>query len=1327
MSNKFLNTIGSNSNLTNGSADLYVNTLGLAGIPQTGKPLTLSASKHIQAGNISISDVTNLQNDLSIKNELSYTKSDVHSNPPAGQVKTYFKTDGNFYKKDEAGVESKVAGSGTGDVVGPNSSVDNSIPRFDSTTGKIIQGSGVTIDDSNNITTNGYIAATSGGITGTLSTNTVQPITTNTFDLGATTLRYNNIYGNNFVNALGSNIDVSSEVSSNAVNQIVTFSGTNTTGKVIKNSGVTIDASNNITGSNNITTTGLTTTQNLDVNNQINSGNINNVGTITTQGVRFVADNAVDIGEVAKQCKDLYIKGDIKYNKPTQNIFLGIDSGGSSLSSGNNNIAIGKNSLSSVTSGTYNVCLSEIAGRDINTGLSNVLLGYNSGSTINSGGGNICIGSSSGQNLTTGNNNVHIGTTSVGASGLNNSIILGSGVTNGDNNSCVIGDNNIINIRPSSQRGCDLGTTSRNYKDIYGDKVILHTQAQSDKYYNKNGTAGIQIGNSTAGDVTLTGSDYSGGFANRVFTVSNTGRIQLSNAILDNTGNLTASNTTLDSLTLKNNLNFDLDNAHDVGTVLTSARSVYYKTNLSGNTATFSGQINTSNILPITNNASDLGSNTLKYKDLYLAGTMNAVNSTTTNLTVQATGSANFQASPLNNTGTITPAADNTQDIGSTSLTYKNIYITGDVFKNGTISSKNSLVFPIADAVVSKQSILFTSPSVITEKSIMAQLDNPADIEQVYTFGQSIPNRWVTVGIGTNSIAYSSDGITWTGLGTSIFSTGGYNVAWNGTRWVAVGQGTNTIAYSSDGITWTGIGSAIFSTMGRGVAWNGTRWVAVGQGTNSIAYSADGITWTGLGTSIFSTMGFGVAWNGTRWVAVGEGTNSIAYSADGLVWTGIGSAIFSARGLDVAWNGTRWVAVGVGTNGIAYSANGLVWTGLGTSIFSTGGLGVAWNGTRFVALGQGATNTIAYSANGITWAGLGKSIFSTIGRGVAWNGTRWVAMGDGPNTIAYSADGLVWTGLGATIFSTSGFDVAWNSDRPNRIVFPANRTIAVGEGTNTIAYSADGLVWTGLGSAIFSTRGLAVAWNGTRWVAVGIGTNSIAYSSDGLVWTGLGATIFSTSGLGVAWNGTRWVAVGIGTNSIAYSADGITWTGLGTTIFSTRGLGVAWNGTRWVAVGEGTNSIAYSTDGLVWTGLGTSIFSTIGFGVAWSGTRFVAVGEGTNTIAYSADGLVWTGLGATIFSIHGRGVAWNGSLWVAVGEGTNTIAYSADGLVWTGLGTTIFSTRGRGVAWNGGRGGVDMTTITLDEYGVGLSNRLDVVNDKYYNQGFQEMTLSISV
>ena len=63
-------------------------------------------------------------------------------------------------------------GGGAGDVVGPVSSTDNAIARYDSTTGKIIQNSGVIIDDSNNIT--GVNDLTVGGeavVTGNLTVN----------------------------------------------------------------------------------------------------------------------------------------------------------------------------------------------------------------------------------------------------------------------------------------------------------------------------------------------------------------------------------------------------------------------------------------------------------------------------------------------------------------------------------------------------------------------------------------------------------------------------------------------------------------------------------------------------------------------------------------------------------------------------------------------------------------------------------------------------------------------------------------------------------------------------------------------------------------------------------------------------------------------------------------------------------------------------------------------------------------------------------------------------------------------------------------------------
>jgi len=58
-----------------------------------------------------------------------------------------------------------VTGAFDGDVIGPASATDNAIARFDLTTGKLIQNSGVTIDDSNNVTGVANLAYT-GTLTG---------------------------------------------------------------------------------------------------------------------------------------------------------------------------------------------------------------------------------------------------------------------------------------------------------------------------------------------------------------------------------------------------------------------------------------------------------------------------------------------------------------------------------------------------------------------------------------------------------------------------------------------------------------------------------------------------------------------------------------------------------------------------------------------------------------------------------------------------------------------------------------------------------------------------------------------------------------------------------------------------------------------------------------------------------------------------------------------------------------------------------------------------------------------------------------------------------
>ena len=94
--------------------------------------------------------------------------------------------------------------SSGGDVVWPASSTDNAIARYDSTTGKLLQNSWVTIDDNNNVYTNNYFAnitstVSAGGTTVlTIASSKTQRLTgssSQTFQLpDATTLPLSSIF-----------------------------------------------------------------------------------------------------------------------------------------------------------------------------------------------------------------------------------------------------------------------------------------------------------------------------------------------------------------------------------------------------------------------------------------------------------------------------------------------------------------------------------------------------------------------------------------------------------------------------------------------------------------------------------------------------------------------------------------------------------------------------------------------------------------------------------------------------------------------------------------------------------------------------------------------------------------------------------------------------------------------------------------------------------------------------------------------------------------------------------------------------------------------------
>jgi len=531
------------------------------------------------------------------------------------------------------------------------------------------------------------------------------------------------------------------------------------------------------------------------------------------------------------------------------------------------------------------------------------------------------------------------------------------------------------------------------------------------------------------------------------------------------------------------------------------------------------------------------------------------------------------------------------------------------------------------------------------------------------------------------NLAYSQDGKTWTGILSNVFDSSVQGLVFDQTHNLMIACGTgsiNTLAYSYDyGITWIGLGKSIFSTSGNAVAHNGEIWVAVGLGNdNTIAYSTDGLNWIGLGKTIFSTSGNAITYNNNLWVATGEGTNAIARSSDGKIWTGVTNTSLGS-GYSVAGHGSNWLAGGMydGSLNLVQSVDGENWSSVTTTLSGTKINSILWNGSQWLIGGEG-TDTLAYSLDGITWASLSNSVFDSTVKNISYDSKIpymniqhpvLACIQDSTNTMAYSVDGVRWTGLGNSAFSEYGTSAFWNG----------YTWVAVGKGSNTIAYSLNMLDWTGLGSTLFSVEGINIHYGGFTWVAVGSGVDhTIGYSYNGYKWTGLGNSIFSVKGNSCAYNGSLWVAVGEGgQHTIATSPDGITWTGLSNTIFSVRGTCVIFTGTLWLATGSGTNTLAYSYDGTTWTGLGSTTFSVQGNGVAYDEHKLMAVGEGTNSIATSQDGgLTWVGQGVQTFNLRGIDVEYTGKWWMACGEGADTVVYSKTGESWNASLDSVFST-----------------------------------------------------
>ena len=600
----------------------------------------------------------------------------------------------------------------------------------------------------------------------------------------------------------------------------------------------------------------------------------------------------------------------------------------------------------------------------------------------------------------------------------------------------------------------------------------------------------------------------------------------------------------------------------------------------------------------------------------------------------------------------------------------------------------------------------------------------------------------------------------WYSVQNPIFSgtqtAGCYDMAWNGIAWVAVGGGGPTptefsIAFSPDGIHWTGVGnSSILSADLDSITWNGTVWIATGS--DSVFYSTDinGQIW--LDVQTFNTdisggnalsfnlvnqlvsnltdtnksetnINFGVACGPVKGF-------EIVTTNDGTTWSSIENPPFNVEYQQCAkavWNGQMWVAVGGYPDwDIDKTISQQELENCQTIYYSTDSNAATWKAANF------SGNTFYFIANGKDGS-LFKSypyptqrFGSNYASNVVWNGNYWLAAGAGTLDIPVEED----------------FFIPIVVDRGPALEEEEKKIVYV-YSSPKFAKSQDGINWSVTTSSNLTGDVTNMIWENGLWLITGplidASNNPIgcAYSTDGETWRGITYNSSPTLYLGplynpiplnpvIGWDGSKFVlltptfgnttpdsyipgtCISVKNNGTNLCENGQIPTGTNTFITdvytSTNGVkfeyqtaiqqcsmtSIAWNGAYWVGTSipntnnsypSNTMAIFNSSDGINWTGLEDSV------------DYFGTAGNGTNGTGYNVPGDLYFGGGTSsigpLTSALPTGVSWDGKVWVITSNNDgkvglyntyttgkiyppadpsfNTLHYSADGINWLGV------------------------------------------------------------
>ena len=524
------------------------------------------------------------------------------------------------------------------------------------------------------------------------------------------------------------------------------------------------------------------------------------------------------------------------------------------------------------------------------------------------------------------------------------------------------------------------------------------------------------------------------------------------------------------------------------------------------------------------------------------------------------------------------------------------------------------------------------------------------DIETVVWTG----SIFVAAGVAGNCFT-SADGTTWayqSGLYTAIGSAARVDqLMWTGTHLVARGFGFTNIYRSTNGVSWTGVGTA-YTAMGA------TIYAMGNSGATVLAYGYP------IPHKVIKSTDSGATWSAySTFSASGSFSSSDKLSTDG-------TKTFIVHGTSIDYQaavGGAWVHYVPG------STPYVVYPYISTQASNVGGIlvsstAVVWgNAGKVMTSTDNVTWTAKPALSGLdayfTYAGAARAL--------AYDGTTIVAAGDYGRVATVTptalAAGTLATNRGVTLNATGNWESA---DAVRAAVWagpPTNLFVLTGD-NGRVASSPDGTTWT-YRSALRATawgttaEAYALATTGTTTLVVGASGQAATSTDGGVTWTyqsGLSSTAWSTTIAYAAVYGNGKFIVAGASGKVATSSDGATWTnqtGLSSTAWSTTtayGLGYSSALLMYAVVGA-SGKIATSTDGATWTSRTSPVATTL-YSVTWADDRFVAVGA-DGTAVTSTDGVEWVDRSSRLNALSdwsggydALAVIWVGDRFVVSGD-----------------------------------------------------------------------------